>query len=42
MTRRRILTLAITSKGALPMRKLLVLLCGAGTLAFATVAWAGY
>jgi len=42
MTRRRILTLAVTSKGALPMRKLLVLLCGAGTLAFATVAWAGY
>lgn len=42
MTRRRILSLAVTSKGALRMRKLLVLLCGAGTLAFATVAWAGY
>ena len=42
MTRRRILTLAVKSKRVLPMGKLLVLLCGAGALAFATVAWAGY
>jgi hypothetical protein len=42
MTGRHILTRAATSTGALPIRKLLVLLCGAGTLAFATVAWAGY
>ncbi len=42
MTRRRILTLAVKSKRVLPMGKLLVLVCGAGALAFATVAWAGY
>jgi hypothetical protein len=32
----------LAARKVAPMRKMLVLLCGAGTLAFATVAWAGY